>query len=265
MSKRLSKSYNTYKEMLNPDFRQEVEAMIDQFETDFYSSIPGAADMLDPSKFNMAFYKRHTTETVLRIALKRAVDPLIANYWSTRDDDLCREWGLYGAEEGLHTKLFSKDLEKLGMTREEVSDTPPTFATELLNGYFYYTMQVEDPLASMVSGFYLETVADRTQPRWLDSIEQHLDHGMTKGQRAHLAIDETDEHAEMVWNMINRRINSQEDRDRFKQHLVKINALFTAYFVEMTMMMVGKVDPVLVTTTAVQASEKYRQPEPAMQ
>jgi hypothetical protein len=259
MSNRISSAYNTYSKMLNPAFREKVEGIIDQWEREFYESMPGAQDMLDPDKFSIDFYKRQTIETILRIGLKRAVDPLIANYWATRDPVLCKQWGLYGAEEGLHTQMFAKDLIKIGMTEEEIYGTQPTFATELLNGYFYYTMETEGPLAAMVSGFYLETIASRTQPNWLDAIERHIDKSATKGQRAHLQVDEVDEHADMVWNMIMRVIETPEDEQRFLHHMVKINALFQAYFVEITsMMMKGEADQVQVITAATRMNQKHQ-------
>jgi hypothetical protein len=247
MPKHMSKSYNTFSEPLNKEFRTHVEGLIDQFLVDFYTNIPNAKERLDPEHFDTEFYKRSTVETIIRIGLKRAVDPLIANYWADKHPRLCNEWGLYGAEEGLHTEMFAKDLIRFGMTQEEIYSTKPTFATELLNGYFYYTMEVEDPLAAMVSGFYLETVASRTQPGWLDSIERHIGDKMTKG---HLKLDEVDEHADMVWNMINRVIETEEDKERFLGHLYKINALFIAYFVELSMMMQGDVDQVKVASVA---------------
>jgi hypothetical protein len=205
--------------------------MLDQFEQDFYTN-PEAKKMLEADFFSIELYKRHNIETILRIALKRAVDPLIANYWATRDSKLCREWGLYGAEEGRHDRMFARDLHLVDVTDEQIYATRPTFATELLNGYFYYTLAVEGPLASMVSGFYLESVAGRTQPAWLDVMEQFIGTDKTRGARAHLNLDEEDEHVDMVWNMIMRVIQTPEDEEAFVRHLIKINALFTSYFFE---------------------------------
>jgi pyrroloquinoline quinone (PQQ) biosynthesis protein C len=188
--------------------------------------------MLEQDHFNEDLYKRHNIETILRISLKRAVDPLVANYWASRDSKLCKEWGLYGAEEGRHDRMFARDLHAIGMTDEEIYSTRPTFATELLNGYFYYTLATEGPLASMISGFYLEFVAGKTQPDWLDVMERHLDPSLTRGARAHLSQDLEDDHVNMVWNMIMNVVKTAEDEERFIEHLIKINALFVSYFVE---------------------------------
>lgn len=227
-----SKAFNTYENLLKPEFRQRVNAMLAKFEEDFYKKIHGADKMLDSQNFNFDLYKRHNIETILRISLKRAVDPLVANYWATRDPQLCKEWGLYGAEEGRHDRMFARDLHDVGMTDEEIYAVRPTFATELLNGYFYYTLATEGPLASMVSGFYLEFVAGKTQPEWLDQMEKHLGKDKTKGARAHLAQDIEDGHVDMAWNMIMRVIKTPEDESKFLEHLIKINALFVSYFVE---------------------------------
>lgn len=227
-----SKSFNTYENLLKPEFRHRVDAMLARFEEDFYRSVGNADKMLSDQHFNIDLYKRHNVETILRISLKRAVDPLIANYWATRDSQLCKEWGLYGAEEGRHDRMFARDLHEVGMTDEEIYSTKPTFATELLNGYFYYTLATDGPLASMVSGFYLEFVAGRTQPDWLDQMEKHLGKERTKGARTHLAQDIEDSHVDMAWNMIMRIIKTPQDEEKFIEHLIKINALFVSYFIE---------------------------------
>lgn len=227
-----SSAYNTYGKLLNPEFRARIDAMLAQFEAAFYEKVAKAGDMLKPDTFDLAMYKRHNVETILRISLKRAIDPLIANYWATRDPQLCKEWGLYGAEEGRHDRMFARDLHDVGMTDEEIYSTRPTFATELLNGYFYYTMATESPLASMVSGFYLEFVAGKTQPDWLDNMEIHLGKEKTKGARAHLELDIVEDHVDLAWNMIMRIVKTPQDEARFVEHLVKINALFVSYFIE---------------------------------
>lgn len=227
-----SKSYNTYSNLQRPEFRKRVDDLLLKFERDFYEKSKGAEGMLQKDKFDLELYKRHNVETMIRIGLKRAVDPLIANYWATRDPQLCKEWGLYGAEEGRHDRMFAGDLHKVGMTDEEMYAIRPTFATELLNGYFYYTMATEGPLAAMISGFYLEYIAGKTQPDWLDIMEQHVGSANTKGARAHLALDEDDDHVDMVWNMIMRVIKDEADEERFIEHLTKINSLFVSYFVE---------------------------------
>ncbi|MCY0930297.1 hypothetical protein OTB20_29740 [Streptomyces sp. H27-H1] len=247
-----SKSYNTYSNLQRPEFRKRVDELLLKFERDFYERSAGADGMLDKEKFDLELYKRHNVETMIRIGLKRAVDPLIANYWATRDPQLCKEWGLYGAEEGRHDRMFAGDLHKVGMTDEEIYAIRPTFATELLNGYFYYTMATEGPLAAMISGFYLEYIAGKTQPDWLDIMEQHVGAANTKGARAHLALDDDDDHVDMVWNLIMRIIDNEVDEERFVGHLIKINSLFVSYFVEVyaaTVLGAGA-DPSLLTQAA---------------
>jgi hypothetical protein len=229
-----SKAFNTYEKLQRPEFRQRVNTLLTKFEEDFYKKTEHAQKMLDVGSFNLDLYKRHNVETILRISLKRAVDPLIANYWASRDSQLCKEWGLYGAEEGRHDRMFARDLHDVGMTDEEIYATKPTFATELLNGYFYYTLATEGPLASMISGFYLEFVAGKTQPQWLDGMEKHIGKEKTKGARTHLAHDIEDGHVDMAWNMIMRVIKTADDEQKFIEHLIKINALFVSYFVEVS-------------------------------
>jgi hypothetical protein len=75
-------------------------------------------------------------------------------------------------------------------------------------------------------------MASKTQPDWLDAMEQHVGADKTKGARAHLALDVDDDHTDMVWNMVMRVVKTEEDEERLIEHLIKINALFVSYFVE---------------------------------
>ncbi|MEQ4715633.1 iron-containing redox enzyme family protein [Nonomuraea sp. B19D2] len=227
----ISKSYNTYSTLQRPEFRKRVEALLDQFQEEFYKD-PEAQKMLNNDFFSLELYKRHNIETILRIVLRRPIDPLIANYWASRNSKLCKEWALYGAEEGRHDRMFARDMHLVGVTDEEIYSTPPTFATELLTGYYYYTLATDGPLGAMAAVFYLESVADRTQPAWLDVMEQHIGKDKTRGARAHLNLDEEDEHVDLVWNMIMNVVKTEEDEEAVIRHLTKINALFIAYFFE---------------------------------
>lgn len=267
-----SSAFNNYKTLQRPEFRERVDKLIQQFEADFYAKTANAQKMLE-GEFNPDLYKRHNIETILRIALKRAIDPLVANYWATRDSKICKEWGLYGAEEGRHDRMFARDLHAIGITDEEIYATKPTFATELLNGYFYYTLAVEGPLASMVSGFYLEYIAGKTQPEWLDNMERFIDPSKTRGARAHLAQDIEDDHVNMVWNMIMSTLGGTEDEELFAHHLIKINALFVSYFVEVyqsAMMAAQRAEekamlaPVAAVKTALETEAAPRQSEPSL-
>ena len=224
--------YDTAESLKRPEFRQKINALLLKFEADFYEKVEHAQKMLDANGFNLALYKRLNVETILRINLRRAIDPMIASYWATRDPQLCKEWGLYGAEEGRHDRMFARDLHDVGMTDEEIYGTTPTFATQLLNGYFYFTLATEGPLATMVSAFYLEYVAGKTQPGWLDEIEKHLGTEKTKGARAHLVQDIEESHIDWAWNTVMRAVKTDQDEENFIRHLSKINALIVSTFVE---------------------------------
>ncbi len=227
-----SKAHNTYPAVQRPQFRARVDAQLEELLQGYYKQSTDQQKMLEQDGFDLELYKRHNVETVLRICLRRGLDPLIAAYWATRNPKLCQEWGLFGAEEGWHDRMFARDLHQVGLTDEEIYATRPTFATELLNGYFHFTLATEGPLATMVSAFYLESLARRTQPAWLDKVEQHIGTDKTRGARAHLKLDEEDEHIELTWNMVMNSIETPRDEERFLEHLLKINALFMAYFAE---------------------------------
>jgi hypothetical protein len=227
-----SNSRNTYAAMLRPEFRQHCDALLDQLVADFYRSYAPARKLLDPEFFSRDFFVRSTIESVLRIDLMRGVNPLVCTKIAASDPVLCKQWGLYAADEGLHGRMFARDLHAVGIADEEIYSTPPLFSTELLSGWLYHTLEQDDPLAVLASAYYVESVSDKTQPAWLENIERHIGERCTRGSRAHLSLDEKESHVDLAWNMCMRLVKTPEDEKRFVSHVLKLHSLLAAYVVE---------------------------------
>jgi hypothetical protein len=227
-----SNSRNTYNKLLNPEFRKRCDALLDRLVEEFYAQHESARRLLAPSFFSLDFVIRSTIENVLRIDLMRRVNPLVCTKVAATDPVLCKQWGLYAADEGLHSRMFAKDLHALGVGDEMIYSTPPLFATELLSGYLYHTLEAEGALAVLASAYYVESISDKTQPAWLDNIEKHLGELYTRGSRAHLQLDEIESHVDLAWNMCMRLVHTPEDEKRFVEHVVKLHCLLGAYVIE---------------------------------
>jgi len=249
-----SNSRNTYAAMLRPEFRARCEALLDDLVADFYRSYPPARKLLDPQFFSRDFFIRSTIENVLRIDLMRGVNPLVCTKVAASDPVLCKQWGLYAADEGLHGRMFARDLHTIGVSDEEIYATPPLFSTELLSGWLYHTLEQGDPLAVLASAYYVESVSDKTQPAWLENIERHIGEKATRGSRAHLSLDEKESHVDLAWNMCMRLVKTPEDEKRFLDHVLKLHSLLSAYVVEILELTVVQKDAAAAQSAAARQS-----------
>jgi hypothetical protein len=248
-----SNSRNTYGTVIKPELRKIYDKFLSDLIADSYARNKDLAASMSGNGFSRELFIRSTKESVLRIEMMRRINPLASVRVAVDDPILCKQWGLYAADEGLHGRLFAKDLHTLGVTEEELYGTKPLFATELLAGYLYQTLADEGALGVIASGYYVETVSGWTQPSWLDGMEAHVGHEATRGARAHLALDEKEGHIDLAWNMCMRLVKTPEDEERFRQHLVKLHALFVAYVVEVSQVVAGN-NPDLATLTAAPAA-----------
>ncbi len=248
-----SNSRNTYKTILNPEFRKHCDKFLSDLVADTVAQNSRVAASM--KSFSRELFIRSTIESVLRIEMMRKINPLACVHSSDLDPVLCKQWGLYAADEGLHGRLFAKDLHALGVADKEIYGTRPLFATELLAGYLYQTLADEGPMGVVSSAYYVESVSAWTQPAWLDGMEKVVGHDATRGARSHLGIDDTDHHVDLAWNMCMRLIKTPEDQIRFKRHLVRLHSLLVAYVVEVADVVAGENSTVAEVGAAVVAIE----------
>ena len=260
-----SNSKNTYGLTLRPEFKAECDKFVAGLVADSYARNARLKEAMSGGAFSRQLFIRSTIETVLRIELMRKINPLACVRVAEADPILCKQWGLYAADEGLHGRLFAKDLHVLGVTDEEIYGTKLLFATELLAGYLYQTLADEGPLGVIASAYYVETISACTQPAWLDDMEKIVGHEATRGARSHLGIDEKDGHVDLAWNMCMRLVKTPADEERFKQHVVKLHSLFVAYVLEVSRLAAGQTRQQAaldVAPAAIEASVAARSLEP---
>lgn len=228
-----SNSRNTQRQLSEREYRRECDALlVGLVKASNARTAPDLARIAaDPATLKR-FFVRSTIENVRRIDSMRKINPLVCYRAATLDPVLCKQWGLYAADEGLHSRMFARDLHTLGITDDEIYKTPLFFSTELLCGYLYQTLEEDGPLAVVASGYYVESVSKLTQPEWLTQIETQLGISATRGSRAHLALDDHEEHIDLAWNMTMRLVRTPERRDAFERHIHRLHGLLTAYVEE---------------------------------
>ncbi|WP_175952064.1 hypothetical protein [Burkholderia sp. BCC0405] len=233
--------------MLNQSRRNELRAEIDNrldgYIERIYAEIPYATHQRDATNIDLEYYKRHSIETPIRIKLKRTIDSLVIHYFTKTNPRAAKEWAKYTDDEMLHGHMFAKDIERLwGLSFEEVMAHQPLFATQLLNGYFYFHLEYEGPMAAIASAYFLEYVTAKTQPVWLDNLERALGKEAVTGARAHVAVDLNEDHDGFVWDTLMHTVRTEDDVARLKQHIENIYGLFCAYLEEVYQTTVGRND-----------------------
>jgi len=220
--------------------RKRVDAYLDACIADFYDKIPFARHQLEDSDINLAYYKRHNIETILRLRRKRTIDALALRYFTKTDPVTAKAWAHYTDDEMLHDRLFAADLAKVGVGKDEIYSTEPFLATKLLTGYLQYGIEFEGtPLALITSVYFVEYTTTRTQPAWLDNLEKSLGGENIKGQRAHVGTDLDDKHDDFVWGVLETLVNSPDDEEKVLRHLADVYRLWQMYFVELYRVTVG--------------------------
>ncbi|MFE4368272.1 hypothetical protein ACFRMN_08490 [Streptomyces sp. NPDC056835] len=219
---------------VEPEFKAEVDKLLHSFVRRFYKEVPGADHLLQDKQINLGYYRRHVIEIILRLRMKRWIDALTIHYFCKHDPRLAKKWSAYTEDEMLHDGMFAKDLEKVGVSREEIYASEPLFSTKLLQGYFYYGLEHEGrPLASLASSYFIENISLLTQPDWVQNVESVLGDGMTRGQQAHIDHDLEDDHSDFVWNVLMTFVKSDDDKRRIVDHITNVYRLFCACYTEM--------------------------------
>lgn len=225
---------NTVVKEKHAEFKREVDTLLRDMVERFYREVEGADHLYRAKDINMDYYKRHIVEIILRLRMKRWIDALTIHYFTKHNPVLAKKWCAYTEDEMLHDSMFAKDLERVGVSKEEIYSTEPMFTTKLLQGYFYYGLEHEGrPLASLASSYFIENVSLMTQPKWIENVEDVLGAGIAKGQQAHVDHDLEDDHTDFVWNVLMTFVETEDDKRRIVEHITNVYKLFCAFYLEL--------------------------------
>ena len=70
--------------------------------------------------------------------------------------------------------MFLKDLKNLGFSDETVYGTDPLLATQLLQGYLYYTIEHEGPRGVLSKAYFVEYTFRKAQTLWHGNLQRVL-------------------------------------------------------------------------------------------
>lgn len=223
------------------ELRRKFDDKLDQMIECFYKTVPGAKYQKESKEIDTDYYKRHCIETILRIRHKRMIDALVIHYFTKTNPRAAKMWAEYIEDEMLHGHMFANDLEKqFGLSMDNVLKFEPLLSTKLLNGYFYFTLEHEGPMAAIASAYFLEYTTRKTQPDWLDNLERVFGTENIRGARGHVNHDIKADHSEFVWNVLMETINTENDIKILEKHFENIYGLFAAYFTDVYQETIGK-------------------------
>ena len=223
--------------------RKEIDATLNKMIERFYKEVPKGSYQRDNKEIDVNYYKRHCIETILRIRHKRMIDALVIYHFTKHNLRAAKMWAEYTEDEMMHGNMFGKDLERqFGLTMDDIYKMEPLFATQLLNGYFYFTLEHEGPMAAITSAYFLEYTTRHTQPDWLDNLEKIFGKDNVRGARAHVDHDIKDNHNDFVWDVLMMTVKNDEDVRKLNKHLNRIYGLFAAYFTELNQVAVNSED-----------------------
>ncbi len=234
--------------------RAEIDLTFNEYIERIYREIPYASHQKDAENIDLEYYKRHSIETPIRIKLKRTIDALVIHHFTKTNPKAAKDWAHYTDDEMVHGQMFAKDIQRLwGLSFDEVIGHRPLLATQLLNGYFYFHLEYEGPMAAIASAYFLEYVTAKTQPVWLNNLESRLGKDKIAGARAHVTQDIDEDHNGFVWNTLMHVVKDDADALRLKEHLRNISSLFSAYMYEVYLVTVGSRESVAQTPAPVLA------------
>ncbi|MBH8563564.1 hypothetical protein I8748_15435 [Nostoc sp. CENA67] len=223
------------KPFLNPiasaNLRQEIDKFIDLQIEKWQQTVPFASHF-EGELINQRYYQRHLIETVWRIRLLRVVESKAIAEIAKQSPEAAQIWANYEMEEMLHDELFIQDLEKAGVSREQLLNTEPYLSTKLLVGFFSYLLDHEGPLGVLAYSYLVEYVNVKMEPKKIDAMTKSLGADQIGGQIAHSYTDTNDDHPGEVWNAIRYIIKNEQDIANLKKYLQEQQDILAMYFRE---------------------------------
>lgn len=212
--------------------RAKVNAYLDQKMIEWERTVPYSKHLED-KKINLAYYKRHTIEHVWRIRMSRTGQCRALHAIAKKSPEAAQLYARYQDEEMLHDSLYEQDLISMGITKEEILKTEPFLSTRLLESFFYFIAEHENPIGVICFGYLVEYTTKHTTPKQLSAMKSSLGEEHIQGQIAHLNTDLVEDHSGEMWKIMNNLIFSQEDIDCIFKYFDEHQYLLSLYFKEL--------------------------------
>lgn len=222
--------------------RRRLDQYLDKKMAEWAATVP-YANHLENRKLDSRWYRRHTIEHVWRIRLSRSAHCKALHAITKISPEAAQLYAHYQAEEMNHDTLFAQDCKALGVTQQELEGTEPFLATRLLQGFFYFIAEHENPIGVVASSYLVEYTTAKLTPRQIKSMKESLGEDKIKGQLAHINTDVGDDHAGEMWRILRYLIRSEADVDQVLRYFDDIQTILALYFRELYEATVGTTAP----------------------
>jgi hypothetical protein len=211
--------------------KAELDAYMDKKMAEWKRTVPFASHLTDKD-INRAYYRRTLIEHVWRIRLSRVSQSKAIYKIAQISPKAAQDYAMYQAEEMVHDKLYIADAEAAGITLEEIYATEPYLSTKLFEGWFYFALEHESPIAPVVSNYLVEYTQAKLQPAIVSSLQENLGRENVKGQAAHLHVDTSEDHSMEMWKVLSQLIFSEEDFQAVFRYLDDVQEILAMFFRE---------------------------------
>ena len=210
----------------------KVDEFIDQQILEWEAKVPYANHM-EEKEIQSEWYTRHMIEHVWRIRLMRSAQTRVLHDITKISPEAAQSYARYQDEEMLHDKLFSQDLEKMGVDKETILETEPFLATRLLCGFMHFIAEHENPIGAICYSYLVEYTTIKLTPKQLEALSDSLGEDQIEGQKSHLNTDIVEDHLGDMWALINSLIITEDDEIMVIKYLEEFQYILAMYFKEL--------------------------------
>ncbi|WP_051229311.1 hypothetical protein [Paludibacterium yongneupense] len=211
--------------------KQEIDKFLDEKIEEWNRTVPFAKHF-EGKQIEMPYYRQSLIEHAWRIRLMRSAQANTLHKVSKLHAEAAKLYAAYQDEEMLHDILFMQDAERIGVTREEIYKTEPSFFTRLLAGYLYFIAEHEKPLGVICYSYLVEYTTQKITPKQIKALTDSIGKDKIVGQSAHLNTDLVEDHSQDMWDILSLLIDSQEDLIDVKRYLSEIQELLKMFFAD---------------------------------
>ncbi|MER5886124.1 iron-containing redox enzyme family protein [Streptomyces sp. NPDC001941] len=219
--------------------RQRFESLAAELLEKQFQRVPKLRELHQGEWIDRDYYVRHITETVLRIRLNNEVDAYALYRVGSKDDVLAAKLARYLAEEYGHEHMFTRDLERFGLTIEQLDATPVFPSTAMLMGYLRMEADRSGPAPTAIWDWFVEWYSDRYNPVITEKASAEFGPEFVHGTKAHIAFDESHDHDDLMFRTISRAVEKFSTPEAAEGYLTTFISLIGDYFTELYETTVG--------------------------
>lgn len=215
---------NNFSEMVEAFMVAEMERLFDR--------VPGARQLTDAATpFIEKYYLRHRIETVKRIWLTSHTDALALAQMINEDYEAARWWSKYISQELSHDQLFIADLQKHGITIEQIAATEIFPSTKAMVEFIRRQIARIGSIAAVAYSVWVEWNSDKASAFVVERAIRHYSADHVRGSKAHVSIDINEDHYQIMLDVVYRLIERNGgDGTNFFAMLQQLTEFVVDYF-----------------------------------